>query len=389
MKKIKFLALAITALFAFQSCDKDDLVFEVKQPGEFAFTNNFLSQYVITTQTTGNLGERLTWNNPDFGVQTNVSFEVQYSQTMDFTNFQVLGTTTETQYAISIQNLLTVANQMGLSADGDNQGAFYVRVRAYVGTSGSDEDVFTNAAAMNLFLQPTSAEEQPNCTYDQFWLVGAGVPDAGWGWDSPVALPCVGNQKYAGNVNFTPDNGGNFRFFTENANWGSGINYPSFISQGFTIDSNYFTDAQDGDNNFEFIGTAGLYYLTLDFINKVITVGPPQMPVCEFDQLFLVGAGVPDAGWGWDSPVSISCAQNGVYSGNANFSPDNGGNFRFFTENANWGSGLNYPYFIDAGYTIDANFVNAQDGDSNFMFVGTAGNYLIKVDTNNKTITLE
>jgi starch-binding outer membrane protein SusE/F len=389
MKKIKFLALAITALFAFQSCDKDDLVFEVKQPGEFAFTNNFLNQYVITTQTTGNLGERLTWNNPDFGVQTNVTFEVQYSVTSDFTDFQVFGTTTENQYALSIQNLLTVANQMGLSADGNNQGAIYVRVKAYVGTSGSDEDVFTAASMMNLFLQPTGGEEEPNCEYDQLWLVGAGVPDAGWGWDSPVALPCVGNQKYAGNVSFSPNNGGNFRFFTENANWGSGINYPSFISQGFTIDSDYFQDAQDGDNNFQFIGEAGTYYLTVDYINNVITIGEAQAANCEFPELFLVGAGVPAAGWGWGSPVIINCSQDGVYSGIVNFSPDNGGNFRFFTENTNWGSGLNYPYFIDAGYTIDENFVNAQDGDSNFMFVGTAGNYLIIVDTNNKTITLE
>ncbi len=60
--------------------------------------------------------------------------------------------------------------------------------------------------------------------------------------------------------------------------------------------------------------------------------------------------------------------------------------FRFFTINGDWGSGLNYPYFINDGYTIDANFENASDGDSNFRFIGTPGLYAITVDGVNKTI---
>ncbi|OMP31890.1 SusE domain-containing protein [Mangrovimonas sp. DI 80] len=221
----------------------------------------------------------------------------------------------------------------------------------------------------------------PNCEFDQLWLVGAGVPDAGWGWDTPVALPCTGNGVYSGNVNFSNDA---FRFFTVEGDWGSGLNYPYYEGAGYTIDSN-FTNANDGDSNFSFTGTPGEYYLSVDTINKTITLGEAQIE-CEYETLWIVGAGVPDAGWGWDTPVAFPCTGAGVYSAEVTFTNDA---FRFFTVNADWGSGLNYPYYEGEGYTIDANFANANDGDSNFSFVGTPGTYTLTMDTVNKTITLQ
>ena len=62
---------------------------------------------------------------------------------------------------------------------------------------------------------------------------------------------------------------------------------------------------------------------------------------------------------------------------------------RFFTVRDDWGSGRNYPFYETEGYTIDANFENANDGDSNFRFVGTPGTYTLYMDTIAKTITLE
>ena len=48
----------------------------------------------------------------------------------------------------------------------------------------------------------------------------------------------------------------------------------------------------------------------------------------------------------------------------------------------------NYPFYEGEGYTIDANFENAADGDSNFSFIGTPGTYTLTIDTVNKTIAL-
>ncbi|WP_412986704.1 SusE domain-containing protein [Pontimicrobium sp. IMCC45349] len=229
------------------------------------------------------------------------------------------------------------------------------------------------------------APQGANCEFDQLWLVGAGVPDAGWGWGSPVQLPCTGTGIYSGNVNLQ-NNGGadnNFRFFSIEGDWNSGLNFPYYIGEGYAIDSN-FVDAMDGDNNFAFVGTSGNYFLTIDTVNKTITLGPPQTN-CEYDQLWLVGAGVPDAGWGWGSPVQLPCTGAGVYSGSVTLANDA---FRFFTIEGDWNSGLNFPYYTGEGYTIDANFTDAMDGDNNFSFIGTPGTYTLTLDTVNKTITL-
>ena len=174
-----------------------------------------------------------------------------------------------------------------------------------------------------------------------------------------------------------------------NTDWGSGQNYPWYVDQGYTIDAN-LVDAMDGDNNFAFIGTSGLYYLEIDTINKTITLSEPTaLGDCEVDILYGVGAGLPTAGWSWDTPVQIVCNGDGVWSGNVEFTADGDANFRFFTVNTDWGSGRNYPWYVDAGYTIDANFEDAMDGDNNFRFIGTSGVYFLTIDDNNKVISLE
>ena len=96
---------------------------------------------------------------------------------------------------------------------------------------------------------------------------------------------------------------------------------------------------------------------------------------------------MPDAGWGWDSPVALPCTGAGVYSGSVTFANDA---FRFFTDKSlEWASpSFNFPHYFDEGYTIDANFENAEDGDKNIKFIGTPGAYTLTIDTGNKTITL-
>lgn len=224
----------------------------------------------------------------------------------------------------------------------------------------------------------------PNCNFDQLWVVGAGAVDAGWGWSSPVKITCTGTGKYEGNIKLTNDA---FRFFSNRAlEWGSpSFNYPHYANNGYTIDPN-LVNANDGDSNFRFAGTPGTYFLTIDDVNKTITLGP-EKSLCEFDQLWLVGAGAPDAGWGWGSPVALPCTGAGIYSGPVRFANDA---FRFFTDRTlEWGSpSYNYPYFSNNGYTIDARFENAADGDSNVRFIGTPGTYTLTINTVTKTITL-
>jgi hypothetical protein len=392
MKNIKVLTLLIISMIGFNSCEDDiSLTYIAQPPGEFSFSNSFLSEYVLTPAAANNIGERFTWDAADFGTPTNITYELQRSITGDFSDMAVVGSTSENEIAVTIGNLLQYAGQAGLdndpaTTDIPNTGSVYFRLRAYAGTDSSTE-VMTPVQALTLVL-PEDTGSGPVCDLEYLYAVGAGLPDAGWGWTTPVKLACLGNGVYGWNVNLQ-NNGGvdnNFRFFTSDGDWGSGLNYPYYDGEGYTIDVN-FEDAMDGDNNFAFIGTTGYYYLEVDTVNKNISLDDPQPTgTCEYDQLWAVGAGLPDAGWGWTTPVQFLCTGDGIYSGSANLTNDT---FRFFTSEGDWNSGLNYPYYIGEGYTIDANFEDAMDGDNNFRFIGTPGTYFFTIDTVSKAITLE
>jgi hypothetical protein len=392
MKKLSILGLFIFALISFNSCETEDDVVFIANEADFAFTNSFSAQYVLTPIAAQNLGERFTWNTPDVGVPTNITYQLQKSIIGDFSDLETVGATTENEIAITIGDMLIYAAQAGLDnnpeTENPNSGTVAFRVRSTVGDGGLE--TFSNTALLTLVLPEETTTQPAICDNDQLFLVGAGVKFAGWSWDTPQVINCSGNGVYTGNVAFTNnvDGDGNFRFFTTATDWGSGTNYPGFIDQGYTIDSR-FEDAQDGDNNFLFTGASGLYFLTIDDINKTITLDDPTPTgTCDLDQLWAVGAGLPDAGWSWDTPIQLMCEGNGVYQGWVNLSPENDGNFRFFTTATDWGSGTNYPGFIDQGYTIDSLLQDAQDGDNNFQFTGTAGQYFLVIDTINKTITL-
>ena len=99
---------------------------------------------------------------------------------------------------------------------------------------------------------------------------------------------------------------------------------------------------------------------------------------------FAVGDGIPSAGWNWDSPLSLICDDN-VLTATATLANDT---FRFFTTEGDWGSGRNYPYYINDGYKVSSVLENANDGDSNFRFTGNPGVHRIKIDENQKFITV-
>ena len=394
MKKISILGLFIFALISFNSCEtEDDVVFTTDNTGDLSFTNNFSPEYLLTPQTAANLAERFTWDNADVDVPTNITYQLQKSNSGDFTDSETIGATTGNEISITIGDMLSYAAQLGLDSDPNtpapSTGEVHFRLRSFVGDGGLEN--FGASQVLNLVMLEVTGEEQAVCDLDQYFMVGAAVKFTGWDWATPQKAVCTGTNIYTVNVDLrnNVDGDGNFRFFTTETDWGSGINYPGFIDQGYTIDP-MFEDAMDGDNNFLFTGPSGKYFLTVDALNKTITLDDPTpQGNCDLDQMWAVGAGLTDAGWSWDTPVQLMCEGDGIYSGWVNYLAEGDANFRFFTTATDWGSGLNYPHFEGEGYTIDVNFENAQDGDSNFRFIGTTGQYYTTIDTLNKTITLE
>jgi starch-binding outer membrane protein SusE/F len=192
----------------------------------------------------------------------------------------------------------------------------------------------------------------------------------GWGpWNSKeVKMTYVKPGVFVADATFKA---GAFRFFAQ-ADWGpTSYNYPYFASVATD-----FENANDGDKNFKFIGAAGTRKVTVDLIAKTVTLGNPPLP-----KLFMMGDALN--GWGpWnDKEVAMTYKSPGVFEATATFTTDKA--FRFFAQ-ADWGpTSYNYPYFT----TVDANFVNAADGDSNFKFVGTSGSHTINVNLTTKVVT--
>lgn len=322
----------------------------------------------------------VTWEDPEITTTStvDVSYQLEVSAAgTNFANVISLGETGENTLEIKHGELNTyVLDNDGVAGTAID---FDFRIRAIAKTAAGD--LFRQSESITLSITPYDVALPP-----ALYVVGAGAVDAGWGWDSPVELLLQG-KTYSGNINLSPDNGGNFRFFTDKTlEWASpAYNFPYYADRGYTIDSN-FEDAMDGDNNFLFTGTAGEYFIEINTDTETITLGPAVVgPNCNYDQLWVVGAGAN--GWNWDNPVQIACTGTGVYEGNIDLKNDA---FRFFTDTATqWDStNFNYPYYEDAGYTIDANLENADDGDINFKFVGTPGVYFLQIDDINKTITL-
>lgn len=101
-----------------------------------------------------------------------------------------------------------------------------------------------------------------------YYIVGDGS-QAGWNWDNPVELVQTGPYVYTGSVDLNTT--GAWRIFTVRDDWDTGLNYPHFEGEGYQI-SELLVNAEDGDSNFAFTGTEGIYTLTLNEKEQTITL---------------------------------------------------------------------------------------------------------------------
>lgn len=185
MKKISIFLLTIIALVGFNSCTHDDDVVFVAQPDPegVMFINTFSENYVLTPKTSSNIAERFVWNEVDFGTPTTVTYEVQGSTTSDFSSFDVIGTTGDTNLGVTVSQMMSLAEDAGLDNDPNtelpNSGQIYFRVRAYAGTDGSNGlEAVSEVQSLTVTLPDEGEVEQPKM---DLFLVGDATAT---GWDN-------------------------------------------------------------------------------------------------------------------------------------------------------------------------------------------------------------
>lgn len=100
------------------------------------------------------------------------------------------------------------------------------------------------------------------------WAVGGAVP-GGWGFNADT-VEFVENTPNIWSASITLSND-IFRLFQTFGTWDTNNNMTYYEDAGFTIDTNFENDGT-GDGNFNFVGTAGTYTMTINAIDKTITL---------------------------------------------------------------------------------------------------------------------
>jgi len=380
---MKIITKSIVALYAILalSCSVEDVqdrpvIQGIDTPELVAPENDKL--YTLVEENANNVAERFVWSAATYGGDVEIVYKLMIDvKDGDFTNaIELGGTAGATQLEVSVKTLNDAV--LSLGAITGEASSFDVKVVS----SLSGAETMISTIPLTILVNAYAPAVANNCPNQ--YAVGAGIVSAGWGWSTPLTLVCNDNVlvSSADLINDT------FRFFTTKDDWGSGRNYPWYVDGGYKISSN-LENALDGDSNFKFTGTPGIHRVKIDENSKTITVVQGETAASSF---WLVGAATP-GGWSWsgENETELGLINNGIYEVPVTLT--SGEAFRVFlgndgTDDGNWGSSNNFPFYVAAGYTISPELENAGDGDSNFKYTGPTAVRLFKIDTVAKTITL-
>src|SRR5690606_23770216 len=281
MKNIKILGLFIMIALGALSCETDDnLLVTSQEPSEdVIFTNTFLNEYILTSETKNNIAERFVWNSPDFGIATPNGYDLQASTTKDFAEITSLGSTSENNMGITVNQMLTLAALAGLDNDPNtedlpNTGSLYFRVRAYMGDGGTNAPESISPVTTLQVILPEAAGPGSGIELTSWGVVGSGAND--WGATPDLPFYTTGNADViVAYVNLVD---GEIKF-RQNNEWGG----------DFGDANNDGILDQDAENNI--VVTAGTYKITIDW-------GDNSYSIEEF-YWGLVGSATPN---GWDGP---------------------------------------------------------------------------------------
>jgi len=132
----------------------------------------------------------------------------------------------------------------------------------FVGTTGYYKitvNMKTKSVAMEAVDEP------------MMFMTGSGVGSGAWGWNPGeyVQMTWLSNGIFRATAGFI--NGGAFRFFAQTG-WSTSYNYPYF--NGGTVTS-LLVNADDGDKNFKVVAATGDYVITVNIIDKIVTMETP------------------------------------------------------------------------------------------------------------------
>ena len=378
MKKFSILLLTIIALVGFTSCEHDDDVVFVAQPDPegVMFTNSFAANYTLTSQVSDNIAERFVWNDVDFDAPTTVTYELQGSTDASFNSFDVIGTTGENNLAVTIGQLMDLAEDAGLDNDPNtempNTGQVHFRVRAYAGEGeGNSLEEMSEVVSLTVTL-PEVGEEEEETKMDLF-LVGDATAT---GWDNTATSNNYPLYRDASNENiyyYTGKlNAGGVKVIEQRGAWA-----PQYGGENGSLI--YRPTEDDPDPSPIAVDSEGYYTLTINIDDLTYTLEPyDASEATEYEMIGLVGEGTT-VGWpNDDNPTpDIMLTQSSFdphiwYVKDVQLS-EAGIKFRANqTWDVNWGGGENFP----SGQATGDDIIVSEAGTYEAWFNDLTGRYI-------------
>ena len=309
MKKLSIFLLAIVAILSLSACtEDDDFTFVAKPaPEGIAFTNSFLESYILKPSNADNLAERFVWNEVDFDAPTTVRYELQGSTDTIFESPTVFASNiAETNYAVTVKDMLDLAAEAGLdndpeTEDAPNTGTLYFKVRAYVGdTAPSNVEEISETIGLTVVLPETESKEPAKL---QLYMVGDASLD---GWINNANNTPLFRDPADDNIFYYTGyfNAGSFKFLTTLGSWAPmyGVD-PDAAGSLMYRETENDTDPGNIDVN-----EAGYYSLMVNLNDLTYTFEPYDASAAtSYTTIGILGDSTPDA---WDADQDMTPLAN-------------------------------------------------------------------------------
>lgn len=300
MKKLSIILMAFVAFAGLNSCSsEDDVVFTAKpDPEGINFINSFNQTYILTPATAGNVAERFVWNTVDFDVPTNITYELQGSTDADFTSFDILGATGDNNLAVKVSQLMSLAKDAGLDADGEteapNSGPIYFRVKAYAGEDGGNGlSEMSEIKSLTVVMPEAAVDEEVDLK--ELYFVGNATPD---NWNNNANnIPLFRDPENPDQFYFTGKFvAGEFKLLETLGAW----------QPQWGLDAGTFTssDILGGDPGAFPVSADGYYKLTVNTDEQTFTWEPADgASATTYSTVGIIGAATPG---GWDADTDLT-----------------------------------------------------------------------------------
>lgn len=322
--KISLFILALVALIGFNACtDDDNFRFQtVENPDQITLLNEFLPEYILSSETASNIAERFIWVSPDFGAQTAITYNLETSADGTFEDAEVVTESSTTQASLSVGQMLSIANAKGISnvpetdeednpildEDGNqiinNTGELFFRVRAILGTQDATNspEAISETVVLNvriLLIADGDGCEPPQLR--QLFLVGNATA-ADWN-NNNNNMPLVRNPSnenvYTFTGRFLGGETNQFKFLENRGQW-----QPQWGLEGGVLASS--EDLGGDPDVFTTAGDTGFYTVDVDIDASSFEMTAFDASAAPtYGSISIIGSSTP-LGWDGDTEMTQS-----------------------------------------------------------------------------------